>query len=437
MVVARRQNRRFAFAAEPRIFSCCSFVVVLAILQVIASDVTVLAISSDRSPSRSRNPPYLKFQRATLSLANHRIFSNFSNLASPSAEIPPSERSPSQSSATSAANSDIDAATPLTSDVGIKLLSCDKDLHGVGSLNTTCTVNTSVILQSGAALIGTGSLVLLPNASIACNAPDGSLALVLGSSVVMNPGSTISACTVTLNAGTLTMAQDSAILAVGLASKAPDQTSGTPTDGKGSGGGYGGRGASCTSVNDMWMTRNQMRWNDPTDDGPASTTRDHTQNSTATPDSDEEQRNGMEETGDKHTFSGMESRSWTDMEKETGTVGESNIAAETWTGTVTGVEPGEGSDSPGSEEDPEAWGGDAYAWSTLTEPWKTGSRGGGSGAMSEGGGLGGGRIRVSVRQLLLDGGRMSADGGEARSGQTGPLGGGGSGGSVIVASQIM
>ncbi|KAF8380637.1 hypothetical protein HHK36_028126 [Tetracentron sinense] len=73
------------------------------------------------------------------------------------------------------------------------------------------------------------------------------------------------------------------------------------------------------------------------------------------------------------------------------------------------------------------WGGDVYAWSTLTEPWSYGSKGGSTSAEKQFGGNGGGRVMLKVKDVLYLNGSVNAEGGEG-----GLKGGGGSGGSIIV-----
>ncbi|PKA56333.1 hypothetical protein AXF42_Ash014836 [Apostasia shenzhenica] len=73
------------------------------------------------------------------------------------------------------------------------------------------------------------------------------------------------------------------------------------------------------------------------------------------------------------------------------------------------------------------WGGDVYAWSTLSEPWSYGSKGGSTSAEKLYGGDGGGRVKILVRDLVNVDGLVTADGGAG-----GLKGGGGSGGSILV-----
>ncbi|KAJ0970737.1 hypothetical protein J5N97_018696 [Dioscorea zingiberensis] len=73
------------------------------------------------------------------------------------------------------------------------------------------------------------------------------------------------------------------------------------------------------------------------------------------------------------------------------------------------------------------WGGDVYAWSTLSDPWSYGSKGGSTSSEKQYGGDGGGRILLKVKDTLHVDGFVTAEGG-----QGGLDGGGGSGGSIMV-----
>lgn len=73
------------------------------------------------------------------------------------------------------------------------------------------------------------------------------------------------------------------------------------------------------------------------------------------------------------------------------------------------------------------WGGDVYTWSTLSEPWSYGSKGGGKSSESKFGGNGGGRVKLEVIDMINMNGSIVAEGGDG-----GIKGGGGSGGSIII-----
>ncbi|KAM1024366.1 hypothetical protein ACFX13_038382 [Malus domestica] len=73
------------------------------------------------------------------------------------------------------------------------------------------------------------------------------------------------------------------------------------------------------------------------------------------------------------------------------------------------------------------WGGDVYTWSTLSEPWSYGSKGGGTSTKIPFGGNGGGRVKLLVKDMVYINGSVTAEGGDG-----GTTGGGGSGGSIFV-----
>ncbi|XP_077211838.1 uncharacterized protein LOC143847056 [Tasmannia lanceolata] len=80
----------------------------------------------------------------------------------------------------------------------------------------------------------------------------------------------------------------------------------------------------------------------------------------------------------------------------------------------------------------DVWGGDVYAWATLTKPWNYGSKGGTTSGDEDYGGGGGGRIRIEVKSFLEINATVSADGGDG-----GLKGGGGSGGSIFIQAHKM
>lgn len=80
----------------------------------------------------------------------------------------------------------------------------------------------------------------------------------------------------------------------------------------------------------------------------------------------------------------------------------------------------------------DVWGGDAYSWSSLQEPWSYGSKGGTTSKEEDYGGGGGGRLKVIIANILLVNGSLLADGGDG-----GIRGGGGSGGSISIKAHKM
>lgn len=75
----------------------------------------------------------------------------------------------------------------------------------------------------------------------------------------------------------------------------------------------------------------------------------------------------------------------------------------------------------------EVWGGDTYAWSSLSVPVSYGSQGGTGRDGEDNGGKGGGRVWIKAMNELKINGTVLADGGDG-----GVLGGGGSGGSIYI-----
>ncbi|XP_077235189.1 mraZ isoform X2 [Tasmannia lanceolata] len=204
-------------------------------------------------------------------------------------------------------------------------ISCE-DLRGVGSLNSTCLLNSSLHLEDGLNISGTGNLEILPHVSILCPIKGCLLTFNLSGNVTVGQYATLIAGSIVVTAGNLTLDHHSSINTTSLGGPPPSQTSGTPIGNDGAGGGHGGRGASCQREN------------------------------------------------------------------------KTNL-----------------------------WGGDVYAWSTLSEPWSYGSKGASTSADKQFGGSGGGRVMLTVKDVLYVDGSVSAEGGDG-----GFKGGGGSGGSIII-----
>lgn len=214
-------------------------------------------------------------------------------------------------------------------------LGCESELSGVGSLDSVCRLTTSVRLGANSSIVGKGTLELAHNVSLACARPGCEILILVSGNLVLESNSRIRGGTLTIQAANITVGAHASINATSLAGSPPAQTSGTPQDLEGAGGGHGGRGASC--------------------------------------------------------------------------------------------ERDESKDQVGT------WGGDMYNWDKLAKPWVYGSRGGTTlEDATDLGGAGGGRIAVTVEDVLLLAGTIEANGGSV-----GNEGGGGSGGSVMVTAQQM
>jgi len=80
----------------------------------------------------------------------------------------------------------------------------------------------------------------------------------------------------------------------------------------------------------------------------------------------------------------------------------------------------------------DVWGGDAYSWASLQNPYSFGSRGGSTTNERDYGGLGGGLVRLTLHQIVEMNASVLADGGNG-----GTKGGGGSGGSIYIKAYRM
>ncbi|KAG5228771.1 ATP synthase [Salix suchowensis] len=132
---------------------------------------------------------------------------------------------------------------PLNSSV-----SC-KELEGVGSLNTTCSVNSNLYLNSDLYIYGTGNLEITPHVSIVCPIKGCMVTVNMTGNINIGQYAAIIAGSVVFAAANLTMDSHSSINTTALGGSPPPQTSGTPVGNDGGGGGHGGRGASCLKRN--------------------------------------------------------------------------------------------------------------------------------------------------------------------------------------------
>ncbi|KAG9455724.1 hypothetical protein H6P81_000232 [Aristolochia fimbriata] len=206
---------------------------------------------------------------------------------------------------------------------------CVDDLKGLGSLNDTCQLVTSLDFDKDIYIQGNGNLNVLPGVLLRCPVPGCSITVNMSGDFTLAENSSIVAGFISVEAANATFQDGSAINTTAMAGDPPSQTSGTPSGVDGAGGGHGGRGACCLKDKDKL------------------------------------------------------------------------------------------------QED--VWGGDAYAWSTLTNPSSYGSKGGTTSPEEDFGGGGGGRLWFLIKDVLEINGTVTADGGDG-----GLKGGGGSGGSIFI-----
>ncbi|KAL2543583.1 glycine-rich protein [Forsythia ovata] len=125
-------------------------------------------------------------------------------------------------------------------------VSCEFDLGGIGSLDTTCEIAFNLNLSKNVYIAGKGNFVVLPNITINCSSFSGCyIAINVTGNFTLGENSAIIGGTFELTAGNASFGNGSSVDTTGLAGSPPPQTSGTPQGLDGAGGGYGGRGATC------------------------------------------------------------------------------------------------------------------------------------------------------------------------------------------------
>ena len=136
-------------------------------------------------------------------------------------------------------------------------LSCEEDLGGNGSVDTICVLNSSLNFAEDVYIEGIGSLHILSGVIVSCPVAGCSILVNISGEFVMGVNSSIVAGTLSVTAQNASLNNGSIINVTALAGAPPAQTSGTPSGVQGSGGGHGGRGASCVTDNtklpeDVW-----------------------------------------------------------------------------------------------------------------------------------------------------------------------------------------
>ncbi|KAJ9688259.1 hypothetical protein PVL29_014125 [Vitis rotundifolia] len=136
-------------------------------------------------------------------------------------------------------------------------LLCEGDLGGNGSFDTICELNSSLNFGKDVYIEGIGSLHILSGVIVSCPIVGCLILVNISGEFVMGVNSSIIAGTVFVEAQNVSLSDGSIINVTALAGAPPPQTSGTPSGVQGSGGGHGGRGASCVTDNtklpeDVW-----------------------------------------------------------------------------------------------------------------------------------------------------------------------------------------
>lgn len=136
-------------------------------------------------------------------------------------------------------------------------LSCEEDLKGTGSLDSSCYLNSSLIFNSDIYIEGKGGLHVLSNVTLSCPVLGCLVLINISREFVLHSGGLIFGGTVLVESKNVSLIGGSVVNVTGLAGEPPEQTSGTPSGTQGAGGGHGGRGATCVSDNtklpgDVW-----------------------------------------------------------------------------------------------------------------------------------------------------------------------------------------
>ncbi|XP_042486737.1 uncharacterized protein LOC122066956 [Macadamia integrifolia] len=136
-------------------------------------------------------------------------------------------------------------------------VSCEEDLKGIGSLNTSCKIYNSLQLEDDVYIEGEGSLDVLPGVSVSCPVAGCSIIVNISGDFSLGQNASIVAGTFLLLAHNVSLLDGSIINTTALGGTPPSQTSGTPQAIEGAGGGHGGRGASCLTdksklPDDVW-----------------------------------------------------------------------------------------------------------------------------------------------------------------------------------------
>ncbi|KAJ0251957.1 Glycine-rich protein [Hirschfeldia incana] len=139
------------------------------------------------------------------------------------------------------------APEPSTKPDDESSVSCVDDLHGVGSLDTTCKLVADLNLTRDHYISGKGNLDVLPGVRLVCNIPGCSLTVNISGNFSLAENSTVVAGSFRLAAENADFGIGSAVDTTGLGGEPPSGASGTPEGVEGAGGGYGGRGACCLS----------------------------------------------------------------------------------------------------------------------------------------------------------------------------------------------
>ncbi|XLS67626.1 hypothetical protein HN51_018649 [Arachis hypogaea] len=124
-------------------------------------------------------------------------------------------------------------------------VSCEDDLGGVGSLDTTCQITNDLNLTRDVYIAGKGNFNILPGVRFHCEIYGCVITVNVTGNFTLGANSSIVTGAFELESENAEFGNGSVVDTTGMAGNPPPQTSGTPAGEDGGGGGHGGRGASC------------------------------------------------------------------------------------------------------------------------------------------------------------------------------------------------
>ncbi|XP_047324927.1 uncharacterized protein LOC124928723 [Impatiens glandulifera] len=124
-------------------------------------------------------------------------------------------------------------------------VSCEDDLGGVGSIDSTCEIVSDLVLTHDVYIEGKGNFYILPNVTVHCLVPGCEFTVNVSGNFVLDENASIVTSAFDLGANNASFLNGSLVNTTGLAGSPPTGSSGTPQGIDGGGGGHGGRGACC------------------------------------------------------------------------------------------------------------------------------------------------------------------------------------------------
>ncbi|GFZ08497.1 hypothetical protein Acr_20g0003050 [Actinidia rufa] len=121
-------------------------------------------------------------------------------------------------------------------------VSCEDDLGGIGSLDTTCQIVSDLNLTRNVYIQGKGNFYILPHRSVNCLVSGCEINVNVTGNFSLGENSTIVAGTFELAAYNASFGDGSSVNTTGMGGSPPAQTSGTPQGVDGAGGGHGEEG---------------------------------------------------------------------------------------------------------------------------------------------------------------------------------------------------